>query len=164
MYQLRRTTFATVAHMSLPLLYCLGLSCFDKAFSVVCCLLCHCGCTNALYVLLQSNAFQWTLLACLVWMIGLAVFLIGIGLAVYWFYEDWKRHPLKVQLEKTGLSWRFGWNFLFQPSIKCLLLGVLPDLLILSFVICRSSYQSLEAALWSLQTHGYSSVICTVSM
>ncbi len=40
MYQLRRTTITTVVHMSLPLLYCFGLSYLDQTFSVVCYIRC----------------------------------------------------------------------------------------------------------------------------
>lgn len=84
------------------------------------------GCSNLLYVTLQRNAFQWTLLAAFLWMVGLVVFLMGIGIAAYWYHQDWKRHPLKVQLRKTGLPWRFGYYFLFffTSSIKFLLRNV----------------------------------------
>ena len=50
----------------------------------------------------------------LLWVLSLSSLLLGVGVALHWSREVWRRHPLVSQLTQLQQPWRY------KPTIKVL--------------------------------------------
>ncbi|XP_064383296.1 transmembrane protein 129-like [Halichondria panicea] len=86
-YHLRRTTCSVIVHLFLPLVYCIGLS-------FVC---------PSLHMF---NPRLWSATTLSIWLPSVTVGMIGLSIALYWYTNNWQRHPMTVQLSQLGQPWR----------------------------------------------------------
>ena len=121
-YHIRRTTVTVFLHLSLPFVYCLGLSVVDPDLSLVS------GSSpshsHTLHTLHTNTPTQLSsepspLFLCLLWVLSLSSLLLGVGVALHWSREGWRRHPLVSQLTQLQQPWRYQSLLcnlgLFQP-------------------------------------------------